>query len=676
MAPSPTSRRKRLPQSAIALIAFVIAGAMAFLAAGISAAVIERHATETVSKQLSDAGLDWAEVKADGLQVILSGTAPTEAQRFRALNLAGAEVDSSRLRDTIEVTPSKGLEAPRFSVEILRNDREIQLIGLFPQDTDRAALAARMTALASGGSVTDMLESAMFPAPPGWDAAMEFALNTLDQLPRSKISVTAEKVSITAIAESEGEKRALVAAIEKMKPKDVEMALDISAPRPVLTPFTLRFVIDEAGARFDACSADSAEARDAILAAARAVGMTGEGGCVLGLGVPSPHWAEAAETAIKAVAELGQGSVTFSDADVTLEAAPKTAQAVFDRVVGDLDAALPDAFSLQAKLLVADAAAAAGPAEFTAALAKDSGKVELRGRLTDEALRAAVESYARAAFGTGNVLLATRPDESLPAGWPLRVLAGLQALAVLDYGNLVVRPDTVEVSGVSGKMTARAKISQILSAKLGKGASFKVDVRYDEALDPLAALPTPQECAATVKQVFAGQKIAFTPGSAEIDASAGPLLDQLALALKPCNALHMEIAGHTDSQGSEGGNKSLSQARAEAVLLALQGRRVDVSAMVAVGYGEARPIADNGTEEGREANRRIEFTLLELPVAPVAGQGGAADARGSGAAPANGVSLSGANAPAAGPDFSADTSPSVAPQTKTRRPKSRPANAG
>ena len=99
----------------------------------------------------------------------------------------------------------------------------------------------------------------------------------------------------------------------------------------------------------------------------------------------------------------------------------------------------------------------------------------------------------------------------------------------------------------------------------------------------------------------------------------------------------------------------MSQARAEAVLLALQGRRVDVSGMTAVGYGEGVPIADNGSEEGREANRRIDFVLK------VAG-GAAAEA---GSAPAGEATE--------GPDFSGDTSPSVAPTEKTRRPKPRPA---
>jgi OmpA-OmpF porin, OOP family len=57
-------------------------------------------------------------------------------------------------------------------------------------------------------------------------------------------------------------------------------------------------------------------------------------------------------------------------------------------------------------------------------------------------------------------------------------------------------------------------------------------------------------------------------------------------------------------------NLELSQERADAVLDALRSRRVPVAGFEAVGYGEADPIADNETEEGREANRRIEFALI------------------------------------------------------------------
>ncbi len=73
----------------------------------------------------------------------------------------------------------------------------------------------------------------------------------------------------------------------------------------------------------------------------------------------------------------------------------------------------------------------------------------------------------------------------------------------------------------------------------------------------------------------------------------------------------MEIAGYTDSQGREEMNQALSQSRAQAVLNALLARRVLTDNLTAHGYGEADPIADNDSEEGREANRRIEFHLIQ-----------------------------------------------------------------
>ena len=643
---------KRLSPLLASVSAFALASVLAGLAALGAAVVIEDRTRASIESRLASAGVSWVTVETDGLQVRLSGTAPDEAARFRAVNLAGGEIEPSRIRDDLEVAAAKAIEAPKFSVEILRNDSEIQLIGLIPAATDRADLAARIAGLADEGTVTDMLETAEFPEPAGWAAALDFGLVALKELPRSKISVVAGQVAVTAIADSEAQKAALETGIRSEVPEGVTAEVDISAPRPVLTPFTLRFVIDGAGARFDACSADTEAAQARILAAAKAAGMSVPADCTIGLGTPSTKWATAVEAGIAALAGLGQGALTFSDADVTLVAAPGTDPALYDRVVGEFEAALPDAFSLKSELPKPEQAALAGPAEVTATLAAETHKLEIRGRLNDDLLRGAVDSYAKAEFGIGNVYLATRLDPDLPKGWPVRVLAGLKALAQLDHGTLTVRPDTVIVSGVSGSQMAKARISQILSSSLGQGQTFSVDVTYDEELDPLAALPTPEECAADVKAALAKQKIAFEPGSAEIAGAAAPLMDALAKILKDCPAVKMEVAGHTDAQGSEGGNLALSQARAEAVVVALQGRQVNVSGLKAVGYGESRPIADNQLEEGREANRRIEFTLIVEAPAPAAGAAGAEAVD--------------------GPDFSGDMSPSVAPTEKTRRPKRRP----
>ena len=664
-----------LPHGVIAMTAVCGAGVVAALAAWASAVVIESRTAQAVRSELLDAGITWATVEADGLQLHLLGTAPNEAARFRAVNLAGTVIDAARVRDMLDVTPVKAVEAPKFSVEMLRNDDGIQLIGLLPTGDSAEALLAEAQALRTDGAISDMLETAAYPAPAGWDDAFSFGMEAIKRLPRSKVSVAAGRVEITAIASSAEEQRRLTNELNTAKPEGLTVAIDISAPRPVLTPFTLRFVLDAQGARFDACSADTERARTRILAAGTSAGVTGRPNCIVGLGVPSPSWGEAVSTAIAAVASLGAGTVTFSDADVSLVAAASVSQGDFDRIVGELDTALPDVFSLTATL-ERNTASTQGPAEFTATLSPE-GRVELRGRVTDELLRDAANSYAQARFGVGNVYQATRLDGDLPDGWPVRVLAGLEALGELAEGKLVVRADTVEVEGITGSQIARSRISQVLSDKLGQGQTFKVSVVYDEERDPLAALPTPQECAAEVAGVLAQRKITFSPGSAEIDGQTVGIMDAIADILADCPAVRMEIAGYTDSQGSESGNRALSQARADAVLLALQGRGVAIDALRATGYGEANPIADNATEEGREANRRIEFTLLDQPAATGAATTDApATATDGSATPAQAAATPNTVAPEGGPDFSDDDSPSVAPAEMTTRPLARPARDG
>jgi OOP family OmpA-OmpF porin len=591
-------------------IVFVTFAGLAVVVASIVVGVIERGTAREVRSALTLEGQDWVAVEADGLLVRLTGTAESEATRFRALSVTGTVVDVARVIDAMEVRPAAQMRPPDFSVEILRNDDGISLIGLIPAAEDREAVVTRLSDLAGAGRVSDMLETADYPAPETWQAALDFGLASLTRLPRSKISITPERVTITAITASSAEKARLEADLAREAPPGLRLTLELSAPRPVITPFTLRFLIDTSGARFDACSADTEAARTRILAAAVAAGAEGKSDCTIGMGVPSPRWTQAVELSIAALAELGAGSLTFSDADISLIAAESVTQTDFDRVIGELERTLPDAFSLTAVLTPKADTTERGPPEFMATLDAE-GQLRMRGRLTDERVRAVVDSFAAARFGgAGRVYNATRLDQELPEGWPVRVLAGLEALDELASGSVLVQPDLVRVTGQTGRAGANAEIARLLAEKLGEGKKFEIEVTYVETLDPIAALPTSEECAARVNAILAERKITFAPGASEIAGDALDTLDLLAEALKDCASVRMEIGAHSDSQGREEMNLNLSQARADAVLNGLLARRVLTSNLSAVGYGEGRPIADNGTEEGREANRRIEFTLV------------------------------------------------------------------
>ncbi len=605
----------RLSSLLIIVVTFSVAAVLALITANLSVQLIEENSEIGVRDALDDEGMTWAEVEADGLKVTLAGIAPTEAVRFAALSTAGSIVDAARVIDEMQVEAAAAIAPPRFSAELLRNDAGLSIIGLIPAATNRTAVMDRITAIAGDTPVTDLIEVADYPAPDGWSDALGFALAAMERLPRAKVSVEAGRVSIRAITDSAEEKTNLEAQLNRAAPPGLRVALDIAAPRPVITPFTLRLVKDAAGTRFDACSADTEAARTRIVNAATAAGLTGPGTCTVGMGVPSPKWSVAVEQAIGALDTLGAGSVTFSDADITLIAAEGTPQADFDRVVGELENALPPVFALYAKL-PETVDPNQGPPEFVATLSPE-GLVQLRGRLSDSNLRALVDSYAQAAFGTNSVYVATRIVDDLPGDWPVRVLTGLESLAQLSNGAVTVTPDAVTISGNTGNPKASTNIATLLASKLGEAEEFDIRVTYQEKLDPVAALPTPAECEAEIAGILSASKITFEPGSATIDASALGTMDDIAEVLRICGDIRLEIQGHTDSQGREEMNLNLSQARAQSVLNELRARRVLTSTYSAKGYGEVDPIAENDTEEGREANRRIEFKLIRpTPSAP------------------------------------------------------------
>ncbi len=105
------------------------------------------------------------------------------------------------------------------------------------------------------------------------------------------------------------------------------------------------------------------------------------------------------------------------------------------------------------------------------------------------------------------------------------------------------------------------------------------------------------------------QKITFEPSSVRIRSDALDNIDKMVEVLKNCQHVPLEIAGHTDSQGQEEMNQTLSQLRAQAVLDAIIEAGFVAGKITTIGLGESQPIADNATEEGREKNRRIEFRL-------------------------------------------------------------------
>ncbi|HIG25725.1 MAG TPA: BON domain-containing protein [Acidimicrobiia bacterium] len=104
--------------------------------------------------------------------------------------------------------------------------------------------------------------------------------------------------------------------------------------------------------------------------------------------------------------------------------------------------------------------------------------------------------------------------------------------------------------------------------------------------------------------------IQFESGSDRLAEDSLPVLEMIATFLTSNTAVRVQIIGHTDSEGDEGENLTLSTLRAEAVRSQLIARGIDAERLLPLGMGEYDPIADNVTQVGKARNRRIEFLVL------------------------------------------------------------------
>jgi outer membrane protein OmpA-like peptidoglycan-associated protein len=106
--------------------------------------------------------------------------------------------------------------------------------------------------------------------------------------------------------------------------------------------------------------------------------------------------------------------------------------------------------------------------------------------------------------------------------------------------------------------------------------------------------------------------ITFKTNSAELDPSFYKVLNSVDIVLKKYDKTVVEVAGHTDNTGSAQYNQALSERRANAVAQYLESQGLASNRVVTIGAGETKPVADNSTPEGRQANRRVELTLTPL----------------------------------------------------------------
>lgn len=599
-------------KKAVLFLMIVIASATtaSWFGADWAVRTLEKDTSTRVNMSLHAAGQKWARIETDGLIVKLLGEAPNETGRFRALEIAAQIVDTNRIEDETTIKSSAADQRPEFLVEILRNGRELSLIGLVPGKNERLSILQALDPLKNDGQFTDLLESVEIETPEGWSDALAFAIEITTELPKSRIVIRPKGVTVEAFLDSQGSLATTRKSLSSRKPNGIDVRFDLSAPKTIVAPFKFSAISRDSTVEIEQCWVDTQDAKLEVYSALSELNV--EATCDEALGAPSSDWSAAVVASIGALASLESASIEITDTDIKLAGHEDTTREAFFEVAKRLDAELPEFFSLTATPPPAqeERQSSVVAPEFIAVLT-ENGMLTMTGSVRDTSSKNAADNFAAARFGQSNVETALTVSSNVPVGWSPRVLAAIDALSLLHDGSVDLSMDRLEITGRSAQEDVREILNETLRNQL-KGAVFDASVTYDPALAEQEenSSQTARECERQLALILREAQIIFDPNSSTISDESEILLDEIAYIIKSCPEASFEIGGHTDSQGGDGMNLSLSQARADAVLDTLLTRDVLLRQVSAKGYGETEPIADNDSDEGRARNRRIAFKLL------------------------------------------------------------------
>jgi OOP family OmpA-OmpF porin len=383
-------------------------------------------------------------------------------------------------------------------------------------------------------------------------------------------------------------------------------------------------------------------------------------------GVPATDtWLGGISFGIAQLAGMKRGEVRLDD--LTLSIVGEAADLAAFRSIRSAASHPPKGIKISLDQLVAPSIS---PYVWTAQFA--GGKFDLSGYFPDEAVHTQLVAAAKAATGDAAVTDRMQPGKGAPQDWSRATLAVVRALSKLEDGSAELKDTTLLVSGVSADEAAAETVRALLRADLPQSvklteqirpreprkASAQEPPRPPEPIKPQGKAETPakpetpaklevpaksetpiqpepkveapstpksaepivpkvetkaevqaRNCQATLVEVIQSGQILFESASADLDDASSTTLAKVAAAVKSCPDVIVTIEGHTDYEGTQRNNQTLSLQRAQSVLDYLVKAGVNAEQLEPAGYGKTRPIAPNNSTESRAKNRRIEFVV-------------------------------------------------------------------
>ncbi|HHG90469.1 MAG TPA: OmpA family protein, partial [Devosia sp.] len=548
------------------------------------------------------ARMDEGELKISGADLSVSGTAASHEDYAAVAELVGHGAPEGVTLGEVSLVPATQ-ENYFWSIQKLA-DGSLTIRGYVPDEATRSAILAR-----AGTSVVDQMQIAKGAPATFYEDAL-VAISALKNLESGRAGFGSDRWFLAGQPASADDAEAATGAL--ITARTIADRWDISIAEPPLVPVVPYSWSARKSADGQIVLKGNVPDELTQTALLRRAGDGAINDMQISYGAPATFY-EDALVAISALKELESGRAGHgakgwylsgqplnADAEAAATGALITARTPASDWNVDLAAPLeveePVAPTEEvAEETVGEPVAVASTASFAAELAE--GNISLSGQVPDRDARNII-GLVSGGVATAGLL---ESSTGVPEGFLSNARAGIGALRLLAEGRLALEGGQWSLSG-KAKDAGTREAALGLVGGLADGANWQTDI----------ALFSPDEvCQSEVSDYSGAVSIEFATGSAQIATGSMPVVQDMADFLNRCSAFSLTVEGHTDNQGDFAANLALSIDRADAVIAALEDMGVAKERMLSVGFGEARPVADNDTAQGRQANRRIVFQIKE-----------------------------------------------------------------
>lgn len=578
--------RRAMPEAEIRDETELARGAPAVMNGAIAFALDRLVIFETVTLTITDSTLS------------ASGVAVDPATYATAEGVFFDRVPPELALATVEILPAR---ADPFVWSADYDGASLALSGYVPDPVVGASLLATARNTFPEITIVDEMRIAS-GGPEGFADAASIAIEALKGFERGGIALDGALFDITGKAKSVDDYETVLSAFSGALPDGMRVVSSVIEPASVLSY----------GWRGDRSDGQvtltgfvpSPHAKNEVIAISSELFPNSKlvDNVRIAAGAPRMDWLGGVKFAVNQLARLKRGSVVLGDRTFSIEGEAASVEAFTE-----LHAANANTLPASLELSSADVTAPfVSPYLFVAA--RTPTAIKLEGHVPSLAEREDILGAVRSTFGTLELVDNLVYASGEPQGFIRAATVAVKAISRLGGGYSDITDTTVNISGGAYYPGAADAVVDTVGETIPEGFNVAVTIGVRQPAQPVS----PLRCRDLLQRALTVGRIEFEGGDADVSADSFGPLDRVAATIERCPNTSVEVGAHTDSVGTTANNLKLSKARAEAIVEFLVDAGAKRERLVAVGYGEANPVADNATQQGKIANRRIEF-VLQVP---------------------------------------------------------------